>query len=147
MTKGRETKMSGNTDKPNDRVTRFVAGEISKCYLNKMRKFHSKSGKDWEAYTLHINGYFEDTRDQVDAYYQSRYPVAVFEGGEDPIDPAETDGLKFKGRVMLTQAQGDRGPIFYLQAVSIEQRLGEDESVNTIKGNPFMDNPLQPFSH
>lgn len=118
-------------------VTRFVSGEITHCYLSSPKTFHGKNG-DWDAYTLHIKGFFEDTMDAVDQYFNSKYHVRVFEnGGEDPIDPHETDGLKFKGRIMLAQVD-DR---FYLNAVSIEQRVGEDEDMEP-KGNPFNENKL-----
>lgn len=124
-----------------DRLNRFIAGEITRCYLSKPREFTSKNGNKWEAFTLHINGAFEDTGDLVDQYFSSRYPVAVYEGTEDPIDPKETDNLKFKGRIMVTQLE-DR---FFLQAVSIEERIGVDtppaqEQQDT--GNPFLSNPL-----
>lgn len=119
-----------------DSMTRFISGEITNCYLSKPKTFHGKNG-DWESYTLHINGAFEDTRDLVDSYFKSRYPVRVFEGGDDPIDPKETDGLKFKGRIMVKQVD-DR---FYLNAVSIEQRIGADEPPEQA-GNPFKENPL-----
>lgn len=119
-----------------DSMNRFISGEVSRCYLSEPKTFHGKNG-DWKAYTLHINGAFEDTRDLVDSYFNSRYPVRVFEGGDDPIDPKETDGLKFKGRIMVRQVD-DR---FFLNAVSIEQRLGQEESPED-QGNPFKKNPL-----
>lgn len=120
-----------------DSVIRFISGEITRCHLAKKRVFKGKDG-EWEAYTLHIKGYFEDTMDEVDSYFRSGYPVRVFEGGDDPIDSSETDGLRFKGRIMVKQVD-DR---FYLNAVSIEERIGEDESSQGMQGNPFNDNPL-----
>lgn len=121
-----------------DSMTRFISGEITRCYLSEPKTFYGKSGDSWKMYTLHIDGAFEDTRDLVDAYFSSRYPVRVFEGGDDPIDPKETDGLKFKGRIMVRQVNDK----FFLNAVSIEQRLGQDELPEEDKGNPFKDNPL-----
>lgn len=120
-----------------DSVNRFISGEITRCHLSEPMTFHGKNG-DWDAYSLHINGAFEDTLDLVDSYYNSRYPVRVYEGGgDDPINPKETDGLKFKGRIMVRQID-DR---FFLNAVSIEQRIGEDEPPEPA-GNPFNENPL-----
>lgn len=119
-----------------DSVNRFISGTITRCRLSKPEKKNGKYG-EYERYSLHIEGAFEDTMDPVDQYFNSRYQVRVYEGGDDPIPPEETDGLKFKGRILVKQVE-DR---FYLNAVSIEKRIGEDTPPEPA-GNPFNENPL-----
>lgn len=126
-------------------VTRFITGEITRCNIGKPRTVTPKNGGDpFQTYGLHIKGVFEDTHDEFDGYLNSRYSVPVYEGGDDPIDPNEVDGLHFYGRVLIKQFDYDSGPRYYLNAISIEERVGEDSTGGGgFKSNPFNDNPLQ----
>ena len=120
-----------------DKITRFLSGVITRARLKE------PSGKN-STYSIHLEGAFEDTGDEFDGYLSSKYPVRVYEGKqEEPIDPAETDGIKFMGRAMIVQCNyEDRDePFNFLQAVSIEERIGEDDSLPD-ESNPFLANPL-----
>lgn len=128
--------MTNNAEKK----TRFIAGEITRCHIAEMREYQSKSGETYKSYSLHIKGYFEDDNSSFDGYLNSNYPIHVYEGGEDPIDPKETNGLKFLGRVLVTQRTTNNGALrFYPSAVSIEERIGTDEPPAPM-GNPFLKN-------
>lgn len=120
-----------------EKLPRFISGKINRCRL-------SSPGGPYDQYSLHIDGLFEDTHDAYEGYLNSKYPVSVYEGDEDPIDPAETDGLVFDGRVFVMQGEKQNGdPIYYLQAVSIENRTGTEDNTPAVPdGNPFLKNPL-----
>lgn len=125
-----------------DKIQRFATGEISRCHLSKPRVCNSKTNpnESWNQYSIYIEGAFEDNGEPIEMYFNSQYPVAVYEGDADEaVDPAKADGAIFKGRVMVTQIIHDDGKIrYYLNAVCISEIIGEDG----IKSNPFKDNPL-----
>lgn len=115
--------------------SRFLTGKISRCSLAEPREFTSKvTGDRWKAYTCHIDGFFEDTDEAYEGYFQSGFRVHVYDGGDDPIDPSTADGKIFNGRILVKQ----KGEKFYLNAVSIEEILGDERKPAT---NPFKDNP------
>ena len=120
-----------------DKLPRFITGKINRCRL-------VAPGGPYKQYSLHIEGMFEDTHDSYDGFLNSKYPVSVYEGDNDPIDPSNTDNLVFNGRVYVLQDEKQNGdPIYYLKAVSIEERIGAEESSPSIpEGNPFLKNPL-----
>lgn len=129
----------------NEKVKRFISGTITKCHLAEPVKRQGKNG-EFEQYTLFMDGMFEDTQELVQMYFNSKFPVKVYEGSEDPIDPKETEQLKFQGRILVTQSEYNGKTFYFLNAVSIEQRLGVDESSSSTseddEGNPFLKNPL-----
>ena len=114
---------------------RFITGKISRCNL--------ATGNKWGKFGVHIDGYFEDDGSPVERYISSKYKVKLYEGQEESdIDPTEADGLVFNGRVMVNEAEYDGQPIYYLQAVCIDERLGKDEYTPFDDSNPFLNNPL-----
>lgn len=118
-------------------LTRFASGEVKG--FNFARK--NKSDK----YGFSFEGFYEDTKDKIEGYFASKYPIKVYEGDNDPIDPEEAQNLRFKGRVMFTQKEWEGKQYTFPQAVSIEQRIEimEPSSDEEPMGNPFLDNPIQ----
>lgn len=129
--------MSEKTEQKNTYKIRFACGEISRCTIATPRKIQGKQG-EFDSYSLLIKGAFEDTKEPVDGWFNSTQPVKVYEGDEEPINPAVTNGLRFKGRIMFSECEQTGRQ--YLKAVSIEERLGEEPAIST--GNPFNANPL-----
>lgn len=116
-----------------DAVKRFLSGTINRCHLSTTDRYGN--------YSVHIDGAYEDTMDTYDGYFQSKYPVPVYAGDEDPIDAEKADGKKFKGRLMITQKEYEGKTYYFLNAVSIEGDTEDDEEFQDQK-NPFLENPL-----
>lgn len=122
----------------NKYVNRFACGTITRCRLAEPRIVHGSQG-EFNSYALFLEGAYEDTKEPIEGeWFNSTRPVKVYEGGDEPINPKETDKLKFKGRILF--AENTETGKCYLNAVSIEERLGEDDYEP--EGNPFKDNPL-----
>jgi hypothetical protein len=121
-----------------EKFPRFISGRVTRCRL-------AEPGGKYNQYSCHVEGFFEDTRDPFEGWLNSNYPVSVYEGQADPIDPKETENLTFDGRLFVLQSENRNGdPIYFLNAVSIENRIGYEEpsEPNLPEGNPFLDNPL-----
>ena len=116
-----------------DQVKRFLSGTISRCHITSTDRFGN--------YSIHINGAYEDTMDAYEGYFQSKYPVPIYAGDEDPVDGEKAEGKVFKGRVMVTQKEYEGKTYSFLNAISIEGDVEEDDSYQDQK-NPFLENPL-----
>lgn len=119
-------------------LTRFASGEI--------RGFNFARKNKGDKYGFAFEGFYEDTKDKVEGYFASKYPIKIFEGDDTPIDPSQAQDLKFKGRVMFSQKDYDGKQYLFPQAVSIEKRIEimeKSEDEKELKGNPFLENPIK----
>lgn len=128
-----------------DAVYRYIRGDFDKVYLGTPRTHRRQNGDTWQNYSVRVtNGFYVDTNERVtDRYFNSNYPVRVFNGEEqEPVDAHEYDGKKIRGSLLVKEITHDDGKISeYLNAVQVVSIEGADSSTEST-GNPFTDMPL-----
>ena len=119
-----------------DDLIRFASGEIKNCKL----KNKNSVGK----YGFYFTGYFEDTKDKIEGYYGQPYPIRVYEGSNDPVDPETAENLRFHGRVMFKQSEYNGKDYYWPKAISIEKRIEayDPSEYSEDYDNPFIKNPI-----
>ena len=128
-----------------DSTLRYIKGEFDKIFLGTPRTHRRQDGETWQNYSVRVtNGFYVDTNERVqDRYFNSNYPVRVYNGEEqEPVDAHEYDGKKIRGTLLVKEITHDDGKISeYLNAVQVIDIEGDDESTEP-SGNPFTNLPF-----